>query len=107
VVPEEHRDQCYAEIVCSEREWCDFTSFDDRLPLRHQLFIARLPRDEKRIAEIEAGVNVFLGEVLELLMKLEKLNPDLFAPKPKPQEIDPELGITDDDIRACDPNWRG
>lgn len=100
VVPEEHRDQCYAEIACSEREWCDFTSFDDRLPLRHQLFVARLPRDDKRIAEIEYGVKVFLAEVFELLVKLETLNPEILAVKPKVQEIDPALGITDADMPA-------
>jgi hypothetical protein len=43
------------------RQWCDFVSFDPRLPEKMRLFKVRLQRDEKRIAELEREVNAFLG----------------------------------------------
>lgn len=54
VVPEKHRDQMQWNIACAEREWWDFCSFDDRIPTpKLRIFIARLYRDDKRIAEME------------------------------------------------------
>jgi len=48
---------------CCERAWCDFVSFDPRLPTRMQLFVERVSRDDQAIAEIEAAIVVFLLEV--------------------------------------------
>jgi putative phage-type endonuclease len=56
VVPEEHRDQCYFNMLCGERDWWDFMSFDPRQQEGAKIFLKRLPRDEKRIAEIEEQV---------------------------------------------------
>lgn len=51
------------ELACSERDWCDFVSFDPRLPESMTLAIQRVNRDDKRIAELEAEVAGFLREV--------------------------------------------
>lgn len=45
------------------RKWCDFVSYDPRLPEDLQLFVARVERDDERIAELEAAIGVFLGEI--------------------------------------------
>jgi len=34
------------QMECCRRQWCDFVSFDPRLPLRMQLFVRRIERDE-------------------------------------------------------------
>lgn len=51
------------QMACAERSWCDFISYDPRLPLDMQMFVKRIERDNDRIAELEGEVRVFLGEV--------------------------------------------
>jgi putative phage-type endonuclease len=63
VVPEEHRDQMHWNMACAERDWWDFLSYDDRLPLGLRIFACRLPRDEKRIAEMEFEIIHFHEEI--------------------------------------------
>lgn len=55
--------QMQVQMACTGRQWCDFVSFDPRLPGDMQLFVQRVPRDNARIAEIEAEVTAFLGEI--------------------------------------------
>jgi putative phage-type endonuclease len=69
-VPAEYRDQCFAEMACWERQWVDFCSFDPRVPPSMQLFVKRLERDDKRIAEIEFAVVELLAEVEDMLGRL-------------------------------------
>lgn len=100
-LPLEYEPQVMFELACTEREWCDFISFDDRLPRRHQLFIKRVFRDDKRIAEIEAGVRQFLSEVDEMIDNLEKLNQELTQAQRvfgKDTSWIESEGITQDDI---------
>lgn len=70
VVPEEHIPQMMWVMACCERKWADFISFDPRLPQRLRFFLARLHRDEKRIAEMEYEVMQFNSEVEEMCRKL-------------------------------------
>jgi putative phage-type endonuclease len=72
VVPAECQWQMLAEMACSERQWCDFVSYDPRLPKKLQLFVRRLERDNSRVAEMEAEVEKFLAEADELIVKLNK-----------------------------------
>ena len=48
------------QMACTGRLWCDFVSFDDRLPEHLAYFCVRIPRDENIIAEIEQAVIDFL-----------------------------------------------
>ena len=63
--------QMQAQMSCTQTEWCDFVSFDPRMPERSQLLIVRVERDEPFIMAMEEAVEVFLNEVQEevLLMK--------------------------------------
>lgn len=63
VVPEQYQPQMLAEMLCTGRKWCDFVSFDPRLPYNLQLFIRRFGFDEKRAGELEKAVETFLEEV--------------------------------------------
>lgn len=51
------------QMACCERDWCDFVSYDPRLPDEMQLFIQRVERDDKLIAELEKEVQEFLKEL--------------------------------------------
>lgn len=55
--------QMQAQMACTNREWCDFVSFDPRMPDRSKLFIKRVMRSNDFIADMEAEVKVFLEEV--------------------------------------------
>lgn len=62
--------QMQFQLACSGRAWCDFVSFDPRLPAEMQLFIHRVQRDPVMITEIEAAVTEFLAEVDETVAAL-------------------------------------
>lgn len=51
------------QMACSGRQWCDFVSYDPRLPEEMRVFIQRVPRDDKVIALLEKDVALFLSEL--------------------------------------------
>src|SRR3546814_21174021 len=44
------------QMACAGRAWCDYASFDPRMPPDLQLFIQRVERDDQRIAALESAV---------------------------------------------------
>jgi putative phage-type endonuclease len=62
-VPSKYMNQMLWQMRCVDRQWCDYVSFDPRLPEHLQLFIKRVERDDAAIAELEAKVAEFLTEV--------------------------------------------
>ena len=73
--PTRYIPQMMAQMACTGRKWCDFVSFDPRLPEDLQLFVVRLNWDDAYIQEMEAEVKQFLNEVEATLLKLKrKLN---------------------------------
>ena len=71
MIPEKYLPQINWQMACTGAKWCDFVSFDPRLPDEYQLFIIRLMRDENAIAACEDSALKFLGEVDAMLAKLE------------------------------------
>lgn len=63
VVPLEHCPQMLAEMSCTGRQWCDFVSFDPRLPQHLQLFVRRFTRDDRLIAILETEVVNFNSQI--------------------------------------------
>ena len=61
--PQKYFIQMQAQIACTQRDWCDFVSFDPRMPERSQLLIVRVNRDDAFIAEMESEIKQFLSEV--------------------------------------------
>jgi hypothetical protein len=61
------------QMACTGRQWCDFVSFDPRLPVDMQLFIQRVKRDDAEIASMEDEVRIFLtimeGKISDLNAK--------------------------------------
>jgi len=70
VIPVEHMPQMLAEMSCTQRAWCDFVSYDPRLPEHLQLFVRRFSRDAKLIAVLEREVENFNQQIDELLAAL-------------------------------------
>lgn len=58
------------QMACTGRAWCDFVSYDPRLPEAMRLFVQRVPRDEALVAELEREARAFLGELDALVADL-------------------------------------
>ena len=72
-VPMKYITQMMWQMACTERQWCDFVSFDPRMPTELQLFIKRVPRDNDYIAMLEKEILSFLEELDEKVSKLNDL----------------------------------
>ena len=76
-IPEKYKPQMAWQMACTGAKWCDFVSFDNRVPKGLQYFKIRYPRDDEYIAMLEGEVTKFLLEVdakFEVLQrKLKKL----------------------------------
>jgi putative phage-type endonuclease len=70
-VPTKYFTQMQWQMACTGRAWCDFVSFDPRLPNGLQLFIKRVELDTEYVAMLEEEVTKFLTE---LDAKISKLN---------------------------------
>ena len=73
VLPSEHKPQILHNLWVTGREWCDFASFDPRLPENLQLFVVRYERIEDEIKAHEAEILQFLSEVDALENRLRKI----------------------------------
>lgn len=69
-LPEKYFLQIQWQLACTGREWCDFASYDPRLPESMRLFIDRVQRDNAAIASIEKDVVTFLTELRETVHRL-------------------------------------
>lgn len=73
VVPAKYIAQMQWQMACTGRKWCDFVSFDSRMPAKAQLWIKRVERDDVLINTMEAEVSKFLGELHVKVGKLVTL----------------------------------
>jgi putative phage-type endonuclease len=71
--PEKYVTQMQWQMACTGRPWCDFVSYDPRLPEHLQMLVVRIPRNEVRIIELEDEVRKFLAELDDKVKKLQEL----------------------------------
>lgn len=69
-VPGKYVTQMQWQMACTGREWCDFVSYDPRLPESMRVFVRRVPRDPELIASLEKDVADFLSELDAKLAQL-------------------------------------
>ena len=75
-VPTKYFTQMQFQLACTGRKWCDFVSFDNRLPDELQLFVKRVPRDDVYIKIMEDEIVRFLNELdikIAQLMKVKNV----------------------------------
>ena len=107
VVPEEHEPQMAFYMAVTGRAWCDFVSYDPRLPEPLRLFVVRLERNPERIAEIEAAVIQFNAEVDAQIARLREIaGPFTIPAQMQAKQQSTEGYVTDDEIRDIDPSWK-
>jgi putative phage-type endonuclease len=69
-VPGKYALQMQWQMACTDRSWCDFVSYDPRMPEDLRLFVKRLERDEETIAGLSGAIVEFLQEVDETIAAL-------------------------------------
>ena len=62
------------QMACTNRQWCDFVSFDPRMPADLQLFVQRVTVDQDVQMEMEVEVERFLSEVDQKISALKALS---------------------------------
>ena len=72
-IEKKYRDQMTWQMACTERKWCDFVSYDPRLPVEHNLCIIRFERDDEAIKKMEESVREFLGAMKDKLDQLHSM----------------------------------
>lgn len=76
-LPDKYFLQMQWQMACTGRAWCDFASYDPRLPESMRLFVDRVKRDDAAIEAIEKDVVSFLTELRETVHRLRsKYDPD-------------------------------
>jgi len=70
--PTKYVPQMQCQMAVTGRKWCDFVSYDPRLPEDLQLFVVRLERDDEYIKAMEEEVTKFLEEVETMYKQLKE-----------------------------------
>ena len=69
--PSKYIPQMQWQMACTGRAWCDFVSFDPRMPADMQMFVRRVLRNDDLIKAYEVEVVSFLEEVDATVLKLK------------------------------------
>lgn len=72
IFPPEYKAQVMGQLWVTEREWCDFVSYDPRINAGSAYFCVRVYRDDKYITELKEGIYIFVDELQGLLEKLRE-----------------------------------
>ena len=72
--PQKYFYQMQWQMACTGSEWCDWVSYDPRMPENLQLLIVRIPRDDDAIRMLETEVESFLAELDDKVTKLKELS---------------------------------
>ena len=69
-IPVEYIPQITWQLACTRREWCDFVSYDPRLPEHLQIVIIRVPVKDLDIAGVEQSVIRFNQKIDQIIAEL-------------------------------------
>jgi putative phage-type endonuclease len=72
-IPDRYQVQMLWQMACTGRAWCDFVSYDPRMPEHLRLFVQRFNRDEDRLKDIEDQVRIFIQEIDQKVADLNQL----------------------------------
>jgi len=72
-VPAKYLPQMQWQMACTGRKWCDFVSFDPRMPENLQLFVKRIEFEAQYVKMLELEITEFLEEVNQKVITLRNL----------------------------------
>jgi len=73
-VPSKYIPQIQWQLSCTNRLWCDFVSFDPRMPENLQLYIHRVEYNPEYVQMLIKEISVFLEEVDKKVNILRKFD---------------------------------
>jgi len=71
--PAKYVPQMLLQLACTGRDWCDFVSYDPRLPDGYRLFVVRFEPSVVDIAQTESTAREFLEDVAETIKRLRDI----------------------------------
>lgn len=77
--PAKYVPQMALQLACTGRQWCDFVSYDPRMPEEHRLFVVRYTPDPAYLETIDKEARAFLAEVAETIERLNGVKHELRA----------------------------
>jgi putative phage-type endonuclease len=72
VIPLKYQHQMQWQMASTGRLWCDFVSYDPRMPEGLKIYVQRMGRNSQLITELEFMVVAFNAEVDEMVEDLHK-----------------------------------
>jgi len=69
-MPEDHQAQIQGQMWLTGRTWCDFVSFDPRMPADLQLYVQRVKGDPEFQARLEREIISFSAEADDIVLRL-------------------------------------
>lgn len=75
--PARYVPQMLLQLACTGMPWCDFVSYDPRMPEKHRLFVARFEPKKAEIESVEEAARAFLAEVQETIDRLNCVKSEL------------------------------
>lgn len=70
--PAKYIPQMAWQCICTGRSWCDFASYDPKMPEGLRLFVVRYTPEMGYLRELEAEVAAFIAEVDAKVERLQK-----------------------------------
>ena len=70
-MPPKHIAQVQGQMWITERDWCDFVSFDPRINTTADYFCVRVDRDDEYIENLATEIDTFNNELNKLLERLK------------------------------------
>ena len=71
-VPDRYNTQMQWQMACTGRVWCDYVSYDPRMPENMRLFLTRVFRDQSAILAMETEVLTFIHELTDKVAALKQ-----------------------------------
>lgn len=70
-IPSKYLKQMQWQMLCARRNWCDFVSYDPRLPEEMKLFVERIYIFSDTVSELEAQAIEFLKDLADQVLQLQ------------------------------------
>jgi putative phage-type endonuclease len=71
-MPKQYEWQVQGQLWVLGREWCDFVSFDPRMPETHRMAVIRVERDDEKIETLAERIAIFRDRLSEMVMSIDK-----------------------------------
>ena len=80
-VPSEYIYQVQGQMWVLNKDWCDFVSYDPRMPESHRMIIIRVERDDEKIEALSELIEIFCERMKEMELEVDTKACEAFMEK--------------------------